>query len=159
MINLIRFIRIHIENIEIKKYQKINNRINEEICYDTINKLKDINLIVEYKKCESVKNKIKKLELILDKNNIEISKKDSILDDYIFDLIPAGTKCVIRGNIFNKIVKNHIISLKLNNDRFEICFEKQCKSNITTEIPDWYIFEKRTGKIIIGMNQLDLWNG
>jgi len=32
-------------NIKITDYQKINNRINEEICYDIINKLKDINLI------------------------------------------------------------------------------------------------------------------
>jgi hypothetical protein len=61
--------------------------------------------------------------------------------------------------MFNIIVKNHIINLKLNNDRFKICFEKRCKTNITSEIPDWYIFEKQTGKLIIGMNQLDLWSG
>jgi hypothetical protein len=30
---------------------------------------------------------------------------------------------------------------------------------MTTEIPDWYILEKSTGKVIIGMNQLDLWSG
>ena len=30
---------------------------------------------------------------------------------------------------------------------------------MTTEIPDWYILEKSTNKIIIGMNQLDLWGG
>jgi hypothetical protein len=27
------------------------------------------------------------------------------------------------------------------------------------EIPDWYILEKSTSKVIIGMNQLDLWSG
>jgi hypothetical protein len=49
--------------------------------------------------------------------------------------------------------------LNLDSERFEICFEKQCVLSITTEIPDWYILEKSTGKVIIGMNQLDLWSG
>ena len=86
----------------------------------------------------NIKNEIKKLELILDKYNIETEKKELILNDYIFDLIPAGTKGVIRGNN----------NLKLNNERFEICFEKQCNFCITSEIPDWFILEKLTGKVI-----------
>jgi hypothetical protein len=135
----------------------INDRINKEICIETIDNLKDVYLINEYKECKSVQNKIKKLELILEK--YEIKKKDLIINDYLLELIPAGTKGVIRGNKFNNIVKNIINNLKLDNERFEICFEKQCKLNITTEIPDWYIFEKLTGKVIIGMNQLDLWGG
>jgi hypothetical protein len=49
--------------------------------------------------------------------------------------------------------------LELDTERFEICFEKNNKFHITTEIPDWYIMEKSTNKIIIGMNQLDLWKG
>jgi hypothetical protein len=137
----------------------INNRIDKEICNDTINKLKDIYLIDEYKKCKSVQNKIKKLELILLKYNTETNNKELILNDYILELIPAGTKGVIRGNKFNNIVKDTINNLKLSDDRFEICFEKQCQLCITSEIPDWYIFEKSTNKVIIGMNQLDLWGG
>jgi hypothetical protein len=137
----------------------INNRIDKEICDDIINKLKDTYLINEYKECKSVKNEIKKLELILEKYNIETNKKELILNDYILDLIPAGTKGVIRGNKFNSIVKETINNLKLNSERFEICFEKQCKLCITSEIPDWYILEKSTSKVIIGMNQLDLWGG
>ena len=137
----------------------INNRIDKEICNDTINKLKDIYLIDEYKKCKSVQNKIKKLELILLKYNTETNNKELILNDYILELIPAGTKGVIRGNKFNNIVKDTINNLKLSEDRFEICFEKQCQLCITSEIPDWYIFEKSTNKVIIGMNQLDLWGG
>jgi hypothetical protein len=46
---------------------------------------------------------------------------------------------------------NGVTLLNLNNDIFEIC--------LTSEIPDWYILEKISKKIIIGMNQLDLWNG
>jgi hypothetical protein len=137
----------------------INSRIDKEFCDDIINKLKDTYLINEYKECKSVQNEIKKLELILEKYNIETKKKELILNDYILELIPPGTKGVIRGNKFNSIIKNTINNLKLDNDRFEICFEKNCELCITTEIPDWYIIEKITGKVIIGMNQLDLWGG
>lgn len=137
----------------------INNRINTEFCANTVNKLKDTYLLNEYKECKSVKNEIKKLELILEKYNIETKKKELILNDYILNLIPPGTKGVIRGNKFNSIVKDTINDLKLNTERFEISFEKQCQICITSEIPDWYILEKSTGKVIIGMNQLDLWGG
>lgn len=154
-----KYTNIELVNNNTINLDYINNRINKEICYDTINKLKDTYLINEYKECKSVKNKIKKLELILEKYNIETKKKELILDDYLLELIPAGTKGVIRGNKFNSIVKNTINNLKLDDKRFKICFEKQCKSCITTEIPDWFILEKLTGKVIIGMNQLDLWGG
>ena len=137
----------------------INDRIDKEICNDSINKLEDSYLLNEYKESKSLKNNIKKLELLLEKYNIETYKKESILKDYILDLIPPGTKGVIRGNKFNSIVKDTINNIKLDNKLFEICFEKQCKTNITSEIPDWYILENSTGKVIIGMNQLDLWSG
>jgi hypothetical protein len=140
------------ENSNLINTKSINARIEQEVCNDTINKLKDTYLLDEYKKCKSVQNKIKKLELILEKNNINSTTKNSIINEYILDLIPAGTKGVIRGNKFNSIVQNTINNLELNNDRFEIAFEKQCKTCITTEKPDWYILEKSTGKVIIGMN-------
>ena len=74
-------------------------------------------------------------------------------------LIPPGTKGVIRGNKFNNIVKQFITKLALDAERFDICFEKECNTHLTSEKPDWYILEKSTNKIIIGMNQLDLWGG
>jgi len=136
----------------------INKRIKEEICYNTIEKLTDINLIDEYTNSISVKNEIKKLSNILEKY-IDEEIKQKIIQEYLFELIPTGTKGVIRGNKFNNIVKEFILRLELNIDRFEICFEKKCNQHITSEIPDWYILEKITNKIIIGMNQLDLWKG
>lgn len=80
--------------------------------------MKDTYLINEYKDC--------KLESILEKYKIEKIIRELNINDYIFDLIPAGTKGVIRGHKFNNIVKDTINNLKLNNERFEICFEKQC---------------------------------
>ena len=137
----------------------INSRISSEICYETINKLKNTNLLNEYKQCKSVKNAIIKLEDILDKHKIICEVKETIITEYLLDLIPAGTKGVIRGNKFNSIVKDTINNLKIDETFFDICFEKQCPLSITSEIPDWYILEKSTGKVIIGMNQLDLWGG
>ena len=149
----------NIELVNTMTVDYINNRINNEFCDDVINKIKDTYMLNEYKECKSVKNEIKKLELILEKYNVETSKQDLIINDYILELIPAGTKGVIRGNKFNSIVKDTINNLKLNNERFEIYFEKQCDTCITSEIPDWHILEKSSGKVIIGMNQLDLWGG
>ena len=137
----------------------INNRIVDEICFDTIEKLKDENLIEEYKNAVSVKNKIIKIDKILKKHEIDEEKRQSIINDYLLELIPAGTKGVIRGQFFNKIVKKTIKKIHLDENKFEICFEKQCDTNVTSEIPDWYITENATGKTIIGMNQLDLWGG
>jgi hypothetical protein len=90
---------------------------------------------------------------------IDNDMRQKIIDEYLPQLIPAGTKGVIRGNKFNKIVKEHIELLNLDKDIFEVCFEKKCSIHDTTEIPDWYILNKINSKVLIGMNQLDLWSG
>jgi len=138
--------------------EEINARIKKEICYETLDELTDENLMSEYKECHSVKNEIKKLGLVLEKYTDEETKQ-KIIQDYLTQLIPAGTKGVIRGNKFNKIVKQWITKMEFDPDRFDICFETVCQQHFTTEIPDWYILEKSTNRNIIGMNQLDLWGG
>ena len=138
--------------------EDINARIKQEVCYETLEELTDAKLMCEYENCSSVKNAIKKLSDVQEKH-IDKGTSQKIIQEYSLQLIPAGTKGVIRGNKFNNIVKQFIIKLSLDTDRFEICFEKKCEGHFTTEIPDWYILEKSTDKIIIGMNQLDLWRG
>jgi len=138
--------------------QDINARIKQEVCYETLEELTDAKLMCEYKDCKSLKDKIKKLSDVLGKY-IDEETKQKIIQEYLLQLIPAGTKGVIRGNKFNNIVKQFITKLSLDTDRFEICFEKDCEGHFTSETPDWYILEKLTNKIIIGMNQLDLWGG
>jgi len=137
---------------------EMNNRIKEEICYDTLENLSDSKLLPIYKESASFKKEIKKLEEILEKY-IDAETKQNIVEEYSLQLIPPGTKGVIRGNQFNTIVKHAILDLALDSTLFEICFEKMCEGYITSEIPDWYILQKSTNKIIIGMNQLDLWGG
>jgi len=138
--------------------EAINARIKQEICYETLEELTDAKLMCEYKDCKSVKNEIKKLSGVLGKY-IDEETKQKIIQEYLLQLIPAGTKGVIRGNKFNTIVKQFITKLSLDTKLFEFFFEKKCEWHFTSEIPDWYILEKSTNKIIIGMNQLDLWGG
>jgi len=135
--------------------EEINTRIKKEVCHKTLDELTDVNLMNEYNNCNSVKIEKNKLCEILTKY-IDEETKQKIIKEYLPQLIPAGTKGVIRGNKFNSIVKQYITNLSLDTERFEINFEKICECHFTTEIPDWYILEKSTNKIIIGMNQLDL---
>jgi len=136
----------------------INSRIKSEICYKTLEELTDEKLMCKYIECKSVKKHIINLEHILSKY-IDEKIKQKITQEYLINLIPPGTKGVIRGNKFNKIVENFINNLQLDKNKFDICFEKNNIDNITSEIPDWFIVDKITKKNIIGMNQLDLWGG
>jgi hypothetical protein len=136
----------------------INARIKQEICYETLEELSDTKLMDEYKECKSFKKNIKTLSDVLVKY-VDEQTREQIIQDYLLQLIPPGTKGVIRGNKFNKLVKQYITKMELDADRFEIRYEQKNKDHFTTEIPDWYILEKSTNKIIIGMNQLDLWGG
>ena len=104
--------------------EQINIRIKQEICYKTLEELTDEKLMSEYKECNSVKNEIQKLKNVLN-NHIDEETTQKIVQEYLLQLIPAGTKGVIRGNKFNNIVKNFITKLVLDTARFEICFEKK----------------------------------
>jgi hypothetical protein len=139
--------------------KKINERIENEYSEKIYKKLNYENLIKEYEKLKSVEAKKDKLKIILLNNNVSNKKIKKILMEYIYELIPPGTKGVIRGNKFNELIKKKIIKLDLDKKRFEIKFEEQCSKLPTDEIPDWYILEKKTNKVLIGMNQIDLWSG
>ena len=138
--------------------EQINARIKQEICYNTLQELTDEKLLPVYKETASAKKEIEKLSHIL-KKYTDDETSQNIIREYLLQLIPAGTKGVIRGNKFNSIVKTVILELALDPELFDVCFEKVCEGHVTTEIPDWYILQKSTNKIIIGMNQLDLWGG
>ena len=139
----------------------INNRIQDEICNETIKALSDSELLEKYKESPSLKKNISTLNDILQKNSIEESHRKQILDNYTIQLISPGLKGVVRGNKFNQIVKQYIQSLKLDKSIFLIEFEKHCQqfNYKTAEIPDWYIYKRDTKQLMIGMNQLDLWGG
>jgi len=139
--------------------KSINERISNEICNDTIKALSDIECLERYKSCESLKKNILSLTTVLKKNEISEEDQKKITDDYLLSLIPPGLKGVIRGNKFNQIVKEHILSLNLDKELYTVEFESNSSEYITSEIPDWYILHKESKKLMIGMNQLDLWGG
>ena len=141
-----------------KELNDINKRIEKEFCYETAMELVDEKLLDRYKECPSVIKSISKLDIVLSKY-VDEEDKHKILEEYVLELIPVGTKSVIRGNRFNKIIEKKKNSFNLNKKKFDVSFEKKCEKHMTNEIPDWYILEKSTGKTIIGMNQLDLWGG
>ena len=71
--------------------EDINARIKQEVCYETLEELTDTKLMCEYKDCNSVKNEIKKLSDVLGKY-IDEETKQKIIQEYLLQLIPAGTK-------------------------------------------------------------------
>lgn len=138
---------------------EINERIKKELCLDTIEKLTYKALLERYMETDSVKQKIITLRSILDEESVENEKVDKIIQRYIPELIPPGTKGTIRGNKFNQIIKEKILSFGIDEEKYEIKFETKHKTHTTSEIPDWYIYEKETDMIIIGMNQLSIVGG
>ena len=87
---------------EIARLDEINKIVNEQVCQDTIEKLSDENLFNQYKESKSVEilsDKLtRKLEVYI--NGVNLS---SVVSEILVDLIPPGTKGVIRGKAFNKI--------------------------------------------------------
>lgn len=137
---------------------EINNRIINEFDRSIFDSLQDNNLLGDYKNTPSVKKKIKIFGTILEKYKLSEFQKKGIINDICQELIPAGTKGCIRGNKFNKIIKDKILEMKFA-DEYEIEFEKQFSLYKLNEIPDWYIYNKKLNYLIIGMNQIDLWSG
>lgn len=112
--------------------KEINDIISKTICWDSVAKLEDSYLLNEYMQCESVKKEINKLKFILNKY-VNDETQNNIINEYVKELIPPGTKGVIRGNKFNSIVKNFIESLNLKN--MEIRFESQPPGLIRMNVP------------------------
>ena len=143
----------------VSRIECINNRIRKEFCKETFKLLSDSNLMNKYQECKSVRKNIIKLRNVLVGKNISSKIQEEIIEEFMLELIPAGTKGVIRGNEFNSIIKKYLLNLELSLDIFDIKFETKHDNFLTCEIPDWYIYDKKHNKIIIGMNQLDLWGG
>lgn len=136
----------------------IKQRIKDEIDYNIIDSLKDENMINEYIKSKSVKIKIEKLKNVLKTTlpNLSNLERDNFIKEYTKEIIPPGTKGVLKGNKFNEYIKYIIIE---NISKYEIKFEQMSPYLKTSEIPDWTIHNPINNKTIIGMNQLTLWGG
>lgn len=139
--------------------EQINTRINNEFCEKTKNSLTDKTLKNKYKKSSVVKKRIKDITCIMGEIGIDENQIKKFLELYDEKIIPPGIKGLICGNKFNEIIKNKLKNLNLDKERFSIKFEKHNPNVKTDERPDWYIQDNKKRKIIIGMNQMDLWGG
>lgn len=171
-----------VEKEEIKdKLAKLNKEIKER--YDKSKKyddqLSDKKLYKLYKKSESTKKKYKEIKNqlipLFNKYNIDEKNINDTNDEFTITingemqlldlamsiilpyLIPAGTKGVIRGNKFNKIVENYI--LKQINDNKHLILETEQEIDFLTEKADWILTNTNNNKKLIGYNQLDMWSG
>jgi hypothetical protein len=138
---------------------KINEHILNTSCDVIINKLSDLSLCDEYKKQKSTKTNINILKNILKNNEIDDNIIHKILNEFILNLIPPGTKGVVRGLKFNLLIKNQIENDFSNNKNLQIKFETNCNEVKTDELPDFYIHNTINKKTIIGYNQVDLIGG
>ena len=143
----------------LRRLRYINTRIQQELCTRTIESLSEQALLATYKTTPSVKTKMNTLHEMLSVHNINGDTRQRIVADYVPHMIPAGTKGAIKGARFNKIVQERIETMCLDRCRYDVCYEQTHDIYTTSEIPDWYIYCKQTDRILIGMNQLDLWNG
>ena len=147
----------------------LNTIINEQYSQEIADELSDEYLYKLYMNSNSTIGKEKKVSLYIE----ELFNNYKILSDKEFELnkietikkitsimIEPGTKGAIRGNKFNKIVKEKILSLKNKySDIIDVTFETSIKNDDSKERPDFVIFNRLNNKFIIGMNQVDLWNG
>lgn len=157
---LSKFNSMTVSPTSISKLQSIQNIIDKTIREDVIQQLSDTSLLPEYIKSKSVQARINNLKNTLQNNDITEEQSDKIIQDFALNLVPAGTKGVIRGYAFNKIVEKEINSYELlKSPRFAIHFEKRHPDIHTSEIPDFFIADKENQTLIVGMNQIDLWSG
>jgi hypothetical protein len=142
---------------EIQKF-KIRIEIQQQISFDVIESLEFENLKEKYYKSRSFLKNKSKFKEILDSAECSEIQTEFILDNIQELIIPAQTKASLRGNEFNKIIKDFLMDLDyLKGSRFTISFEKSNKHSF--ERPDFTIIEKSSGKVLNGMNQIDLWSG
>jgi hypothetical protein len=139
---------------------QIRNKYNKNI--EIWKSLDDNTLYDKYIEYPSVKKKINNLKKYLKETNITEQQIANIINNKDFCLeflIPPGTKGAVRGNEFNNIIKNKILSFTFLDADYDIQFEKKCSNLTTDEIPDFYILNTKLNKAIIGMNQISLIGG
>lgn len=126
--------------------------INSQYSQDVVDALSDKHLMILYINQKSVKNRIAKFR------QMNIPEDILTCDEFLKMVIPSGVKGVVRGLRFNKIVKNIIISNFIL-DNFEIGFELKFNNVSVGDLPDFYVYDKNSDKVIIGYNQVDLFGG
>lgn len=134
---------------------RINEIINETYDENIYSKLQDKCIIDKCLVSKSTVKKINSFKQSLKNHNIDNDTIESIINENINLFVSSGTKGVLRGNLFNQLIKEQLMNYGYD-DSYEIEFEKDTDFE-TAERPDFYI--KHNNKYLIGFNQYDLWSG
>ena len=139
----------------------INKRIVKEYCKKTYNKLTRIELQTECMKHQSFKQKTETTRKKLSQYFTNTEQINNYLndDEIIQSHISSSLLSEVRGKKYDKIIEKKIKSFNLSPERYIIRFEHKPPNIEISERPDWYIYDKKTKKTIIGMNQMDFWTG
>jgi hypothetical protein len=134
--------------------------LTENYDCDIESALSDKNLLKEYITYDAFKKRYTSLQNVLKKHISNETDITNILNEYTPELIPPGLKGNVRGTQFNKHVERLLKDKFADNEVYDVVCEKYPPiENCLHEIPDWYVFDKRTSKYIVGYNQIDLWSG
>lgn len=138
---------------------ELNNHVDETYCADTNALLTDEALLEQYKNQKSVKNIIDVFRREINREIDDERKVQRVLNRILLHIIPAGTKGVVRGLEFNRIIKKLLVGAFDRVSTLWIAFETHAQSTDTDECPDFVITDRRTNKTIIGFNQVDFTRG
>ena len=136
--------------------EEINEAILEQYDRHTDSKFSDNALMTQYLASPAVKDRIQgKLEQAIEGMELDKRQKRIFMRKIMPLVIPPGVKANIRGNIFNKYIKNILLRFACTRKKMDVAFEKKVQG--FPEIADWVL--NIDGKQIVGYNQLDIWNG
>jgi hypothetical protein len=139
--------------------KKINAEIMQQYDRHTEDKFTDLQLMPSYMSSASMKNGVlKKLEEVKEELELDSRQERMFMKKMLPIVIPPGVKANIRGQVFNKYIKNILCSLvrEVKGRGVKLEFEK--KVGEMSEIADW-VMTVDGGARIIGYNQLDIWKG
>lgn len=141
-----------------KKVIPFSSQIMNGYDQNVDDRLSDQRLWTIYEKQPSVWKRVEKTKNDLYQAGFDHEKVSLILKVISDLLVPPGTKGVVRGNVFNQIVRDNL-EKSFPPDMYLLSFETKHTSHHTSEIPDFIVFNKQNGRSVIGFNQRDLWGG
>ncbi len=136
--------------------RQVNDRLRDDVCRDTLAAISDETLSPIFEQSPEVKKLLRGIDDVLFTADIHARVHDSIYARIRPLLIPEAVKTATRVRVFHDIVTAHIVDLALSPDRFDVAFNTRCPLPAVDHVPDWYIFEKATHKLLVGINQLNL---
>lgn len=149
-------------NTELMTVEEIMAEVDLQYREDILETLSDHNIREQCIKSHSTVKKIKETKRFLSSIELEEQKREQIFQ-FILDkyLITGSLKGAIRGKKLEKIVEDQLHSIHFLKDtnRFRIIIQEKLQIKDVHERPDWQIYDKKTGKRLIGYTQVDLWTG